>query len=99
MNVIQRSQCAQGDLDGPLGRQLSFFRQNFTQKAAVAPLHNHIKTRTMVVVGKDPHYVGVIERRTDLFFALESIKANRVLLQSHIRNLDGNRLPRSAYLW
>ena len=75
VDVVERLKNAEGDVDGAVMGNAALV-ENLAQKAALAPLHDHVDTRTLFAA-IDAHYVWVVKLFADAGLALEAVGENR----------------------
>ena len=81
-----------GEVKRPPQRQGSFLAQQRGEAAPLEELHDQVKALIVGELAKeeDAHEVGVLERRGDARFAVETAHRVRVLRQLRMEDLDGH---------
>ena len=90
VDVIQG--VADGDGDGarPLHRKSAVLGDQFSQQAALHPLHHHVDLAGLASV-QHLHHPGMIQPFADFDLALETVEKDRVRLHIRMGDLDGDR--------
>ena len=87
VDIVQRVQNPQRDVDRPRGRHLALLEHHLTQQAPVHPLHRHVHPGP-VLVGEDAHHVGVVQRQSDRLLALEAVEQGRIGFHGEVRDFQ-----------
>ncbi len=86
VDVFERTEHADGDADGAILREAAFV-EDLAQKAAVAPLHDHVNAGALFAA-ENAHDHGVVQFFADAGFALKAIEEDGVGFEIGMRNFE-----------
>jgi len=88
MDVLERIENADGDVDGALLRDAAF-SEDVAEEAAGDPLHDHVHAGAFLSA-EDAHDLGVVKFFADAAFALEPVEEDGIGFEIGVGDFEGD---------